>query len=369
MTELDEKTERLTRLASEHQLDGIIVVSQPGFAWLSGGRSNRIDGSRENGSGALFVRADGRRFVIANEIEMPRLIDEELAGGEWEPLSYPWIEEHSQPSIVKQLAASKAVTPRIGADWPLADCVPVDAAVARLRAPLTNAEVERYRVLGADAGRVVGDVARAVRPAMTESEIARRIYDAAVGTGGRATVVLVAGDDRIARFRHPVPTAQPWNRMVMLVACIQRAGLVVALSRIVSSGEPEAEVVRRTEATARVFGTLLDATRPATRGRELYATAQRAYEEVGFHGEERLHHQGGAIGYRSREWVAHPASDEIVQGRQAFAWNPSITGAKVEDTALLTENGIELITVTDDWPTIALDAQGRSHAAAGILRV
>ena len=215
----------------------------------------------------------------------------------------------------------------------------------------------------------MGDVARAVCPGMTESEIARRLYDAALGIGGRATVVLVAADDRIARFRHPMPTGRQWNRIVMLVACIQRAGLVVALSRIVSVGPPDADVSRRTEAAAEVFRRLLDATRQGVRGRDLFAVAQRAYRDVGFEGEERRHHQGGAIGYRSREWVAHPVSDEIVQGRQAFAWNPSITGTKVEDTVLLTENGIELITATDGWPALMLAAQGRSHAAAGILRV
>ena len=146
----------------------------------------------------------------------------------------------------------------------------------------------------------------------------------------------------------------------MLVACIQRGGLVVALSRIVAAGSPDRELVSRTESTAHVFRRLLDATREGVRGRELFAVAQHAYDEVGFPGEEMHHHQGGAIGYRSREWVAHPASEEVVHARQAFAWNPSITGTKVEDTALLTENGIELITSTDDWPTIG-------HGAAGIL--
>ena len=77
MTDLDDKTERLVRAARDHALGGILIVSQPGFSWLTDGRSNRIDGSRENGSGALFVRADGRRYVIANAIEMPRLVGEE----------------------------------------------------------------------------------------------------------------------------------------------------------------------------------------------------------------------------------------------------------------------------------------------------
>lgn len=372
MTELDEKTERLTRLAHEQQLDGVVLASQPGFAWLTGGGTNRIDGSRENGSGALFVRADGQRFVIANEIEMPRLIGEELAEVRWEPLSYPWAEEHANPSIVKQLASSavgppKSGTPRIGADWPLAGCVAMDAAIARLRALLTPAEANRYRALGSDAGRVIGDVARAVKPGMREAEIARRIHNAAAEIGGRATVVLVAADDRITRFRHPVPTTRVWTRLVMLVTCIQRQGLVVALSRIVSSGPPEAELMRRTEATAHVFARLLEASRPGARGRDLFTVAQRAYRDVGFEGEERRHHQGGAIGYRSREWVAHPASDELVQAAQAFAWNPSVTGTKVEDTALLTDDGIELITSSGEWPTIEVAGHGRTYAAPGIL--
>ena len=354
MGELDEKTDRLTRLAHQHDAAGIVIVSQPGFAWLTGGGSNRIDGSRENGSGALFVRRDGRRFVIANEIEMPRLTGEELSGEDWEPIAYPWADEHARPGIVKHLASTAAGIPGgiIGADWPLPECTPLESAVARLRAPLTPAEVERYRSLGADAGRAIGEVARGVTPGESERAIARRIADAAASIGARATVVLVAADDRIARFRHPVPTGRTWAHLVMLVACVQRQGLVVALSRIVSAGAPAPEILHRTEATARVFGALLAATRAGALGRDLFATAQHAYAVEGFREEERRHHQGGAIGYRSREWVAHPASEEVVQVPQAFAWNPSITGTKVEDTALLTGDGIELMTTTPGWPTL-----------------
>jgi hypothetical protein len=47
--------------------------------------------------------------------------------------------------------------------------------------------------------------------------------------------------------------------------------------------------------------------------------------------------------------------------RQAFAWNPSITGSKIEDTALLVDGNIELITGTPRWPVIG-------HAA-GVLRI
>ena len=369
MTEVEEKTARLVRLAEAHGLGGIVIASQPGFSWLTGGGSNRIDGSREHGSGALFVRADGRRYVIANAIEMPRLLGEELAGRDWEPIEYPWVQDHARPDVIAMLASLTRHGEHfaIGADMPLAGTQLIDRALAAVRAPLTVDETTRYRALGADAGVAVGAVARTLEPGLAENEIARRLADAAASLGGRATVVLVAADDRIARFRHPVPTAAGWRRTVMLVACIQRAGLIVALTRFVSAGRPDGELVRRTVACARVFGRLLEATRPGAKGRDLFAAAQRAYVDEGFPGEEIRHHQGGAIGYRSREWVAHPESEEVAHDPQAFAWNPSITGSKVEDTALVTGGAIEIITQTPGWPGIPLDVRGRTLHAAGTL--
>ena len=108
------------------------------------------------------------------------------------------------------------------------------------------------------------------------------------------------------------------------------------------------------------LGRLLDASVAGAEARALFATARDAYVEAGFKDEELRHHQGGAIGYRSREWVAHPASEERIQSRQALAWNPSITGTKIEDTLLLTEQSRELITRSPEWPTL-------SSGAAGVL--
>jgi hypothetical protein len=48
-------------------------------------------------------------------------------------------------------------------------------------------------------------------------------------------------------------------------------------------------------------------------------------------------------GYAAREVVASPKTRQEVRTGQAFAWNPSITGAKAEETFVLTENGPEVI--------------------------
>jgi Xaa-Pro dipeptidase len=49
-------------------------------------------------------------------------------------------------------------------------------------------------------------------------------------------------------------------------------------------------------------------------------------------------------GYASREIIATQATPQEIRAGQAFAWNPSITGAKAEETFVLTEAGPEVIT-------------------------
>ena len=52
---------------------------------------------------------------------------------------------------------------------------------------------------------------------------------------------------------------------------------------------------------------------------------------------------------------------------QAFAWNPSITGTKSEDTILATDKGPALLTRPVDWPTLEVEFAGRTVPRADIL--
>ena len=80
VTEVDEKQARLVTVIKDAGLSGVLLATHHNIAWLTGGRSNRIDGSREAGTQRLLVTADGRRLVLANAIEMPRLRNEVLPG-------------------------------------------------------------------------------------------------------------------------------------------------------------------------------------------------------------------------------------------------------------------------------------------------
>jgi Xaa-Pro aminopeptidase len=366
--ETDEKVERVARVARDTGVGGILLTTQRNVAWLTGGGTTRIDGSRETGAGALLVTADARRFAVANAIEMPRLMAEVVAGLSFEPIEYPWIDDQANPAAPADIARS--LLPRgaaLGADWPLRDTQPSETALMRGRVPLVDEEIVRYRALGRDMGELLGTACRSLHPGESEERIATLVSARICEAGARPLVILVAADDRLARYRHPVPTAATWHDAVMVVVCAERHGLVVALSRIVTAGTPRPELRDRTRATAQVFARLLQGTRSGVTGSDLYAIAANAYEAVGFRGEERKHHQGGAIGYRSREWIAHPGCEEVVAARQAFAWNPSITGTKVEDTVLLIDGGYELLTPSPGWPSIRIGFDGHSLPVADVL--
>ncbi len=368
-SDIDEKQARLVTALKDAGLGGVLLATHHNIAWLTGGRSNRVDASREAGTQRLLVTADGRRFVLANTIEMPRLRTEVLGGLDFEPVEYPWTDDQDASHAVA--AARKIIggTAPIGADWPLPETTPSEARMARVRALLTATEVDRYRALGNECGMVVGDVCRRLRPGEDEREIAATVMLALTAINARAIVLLVGSDDRIARYRHPVTTASQWKHTVLVAVCAERDGLIACLSRIVATKAAPADLEARTRATASVFGHLLDATRPGATGAQLFKVAADAYQAAGFPGEETLHHQGGATGYRAREWVAHPKSQEVVQTRQAFAWNPSITGTKIEDTALVVDGRVDVITSTPGWPSIEMSVRGSTLLASDVLRV
>ena len=57
--EHQEKLERVARLAQAAGLQGVLLAAHHNIAWLTSGRHNRIDGSRESAT-RLLVGADGR---------------------------------------------------------------------------------------------------------------------------------------------------------------------------------------------------------------------------------------------------------------------------------------------------------------------
>ena len=68
-----------------------------------------------------------------------------------------------------------------------------------------------------------------------------------------------------------------------------------------------------------------------------------------------------------REWIARPGGRDCVRGPQAFAWNPSLNGAKSEDTVVLIGDAIEVLTSTPGLPVVKTEVEGLVYEGAGLL--
>lgn len=356
--EVETKLERLAACMAARQVDAVHLRRADDVAWLTGGARVYVDASSEEGIASVLITPRGR-FVITNNIEAPRLqVEEPLEG-----FTFVAPEWHDEREVTAELAPGL----RLGVDVPTAGAVDLRSELVALRAPLVPAEVSRYRALGRDVGAAMMHVARSISPGQREHEVAGHVADAVLAVGAYPVVVLVAADARLERYRHPLPTDARVERVVMWVVCARRQGLIANLTRIVSFGRPSDELRRRMRAVAEVEATAHVATRPGAPVREVLARMIESYARVGFADAWRAHHQGGACSYGSRDYVVTPRSTERVHASQAFAWNPSVPGAKSEDTVLVSHEGLEVLTHTPGWPMIELDVDGRMFVRPDVL--
>ncbi|MEA2574904.1 MAG: hypothetical protein QOH93_2202 [Chloroflexia bacterium] len=360
--EWNEKERRLRSLMSKHHLDAVVLSRSANVAWLSGGGRSFVNVASEGGVGSLLIAQDAK-YLITDVIEAQRLREEEGFGeGGWEIIAEPWHEP-------RQRLAELTSGLRVSTDGPGTEFVDVGGEVARLRWLLTPAEVDRFRTLGTEAGAAIGEAAAAVRPGMSEHEIAGLLAQATHARGATPIVTLVATDERIRKRRHPLPTDKTLERTAMLVLCARKYGLVASATRLVHFGQVPDDLRQRMRAVATIDAITVASTRPGVPANAIFARIQRAYAEAGYPGEWQHHHQGGPAGYEPREYVATPYTDQVVETVQAFAWNPSVPGAKSEDTFLVTESGQELLTPSPGWPQQQIEVGGQVLERPDILQL
>jgi Xaa-Pro aminopeptidase len=367
--ELAEKRRRIAALLDAEGLDALLLTQEGSVAWVTGGGATRVSMNGADALASVLVTKDGAAYVLTDAIEAPRVAAEELPEQGVHMKVYPWEQGRSEhrAAIVTEIVGDGA----IGADAPVAGLASVRVlhdAVVRLRSSLMTAEIERYRWLAQTTAQVVEAAARAVQPGMTEWQIAASYVGPLMAYGIQVPVPLVAADERIYRFRHPLPTENAVRQHALLVAGGYRWGLNASVSRAVSFGRLPDDLRHRQQGCAMVDLAFTGATQPGAMAAEIFAAGAKAYADAGFPGEWRLHHQGGAAGYAGREWVITPGGTQIVQESQSFAYNPSITGTKSEDTFVLRPDGTpDFLTTTGQWP--AVPGTEQDHPRPAILEI
>lgn len=345
MTDLDATGAQRQR-ASEHRVRLVALRSlldrrgdaaallrtRRNFSWLTAGGVAHVAQASESAVAGLLVTRDDA-VVVTQNIEVARLADEELDGLDLEVVAVPWWE----PGAIEAEALRRAPTGRA----PASDHE-LEPDLVGVRSVLSAFDIARLTTLGRSARDAMAGTIAAAQPGMTEDDLVAELLGRLPGV--RVPVVLAAADERITTYRHPLPGEKRIRERAMLIFVAERWGLHVALTRIRDFEPPPAELARRTEAVGDVQAAMHAATRPGATLGEVFEAARVAYAEAGFADEWRDHHQGGSIGYQARERIAVPGDPTVVAPGMAFAWNPSIAGAKAEDTMVMDGREGRLVT-------------------------
>mgnify|MGYP006278381761 CR=1 FL=1 len=367
MTEPEErriKHERVIAYLDDHQLDGVLLRRRCNFSWYTCGGHNHVAGACDAGNSYVFVDRLGGT-VLANNVEAARLAGEELADADLAFETFDYYHPAGRAEVFERVLGRA----RVAADAPVPgrDLPRLDADFDRLRWSLTPWEVERYRGTCSDSVAAMESAARAAVPGMTEHELAGEAGRRLLAAGCTPWLLLVGADDRIARYRHPLPTGRRAERSFMLVTCAERDGLIAAVTRLGHFGPVPEELAARHRAAATVNAALLAALRPGVTLGTLFAEAQEAFAEVGHPDEWRELHVGGSCGYLPRERKAATGDSTQALENQAFAWNPSLAGSKCEDTVLCGADGWRALSAATDWPEVEVAWRGESCRRPGIL--
>ncbi len=360
--EIKEKEKRVREFLQSKGLKALLLKRQANFCWMTGGGLNLVGIATELGATSLLITEDSK-FVITNNIEAPRMIEEEgLEKQGFLVKTFPWHEDQ-EASIIKELTGDSP----FGSDVPFSNAMTLTEEIARLRYPLTPEELKRYRWLGKKVSSALEKTMMKAKKGEKESAAVGRLCRELWKDRIDPITLMSAADERIAKFRHPIPTEKRVEKFLMVSVNARKWGLIVSLTRFVHFGKLPAELREKYEANVLIDCTMMAHTRPGIPAREVLQKGIDAYQGKGYPEEWKLHHQGGSIGYTGRDYRTNLNTPDIIRENQAFTWNPSLTGTKSEDTILSTSKGPVMITYPILYPTLSVEVGGISFTRPHIL--
>ena len=338
--------------------DGLVLTGPAAVAWACGGVAPPVDRTAAVDLVWAAFTAEGSWLITTN-------VEAERIKTEYDPAEHgfdglaevPW---YFPGGFITAAAELTGIPPgQLASDGHPAFGRDASDELVALRLALSEAEAHDLTDLGADAAAALQDGLAKWQPGETDLDIQARCAGYLEAAGADAPVLIVGGDDRLERYRHPMAVGAPVRRLAMAVAVARRDGLHVALTRFAASAPPgQAYGVLRRKVLAIEDAVLAACVPGATYGAAVESLAA-AYAAAGADGEWKNHYQGGPIGFAQREFEIAPGQNgsrwygQRIEAGHAVAWNPSLAGgAKSEDTYLVTPNGqLSLVTTAPGWPT------------------
>src|SRR5450432_3690380 len=283
--EVEAKLALVQGLLERRGLTAVVLNGSGPVAWLTGGVTNRIEPGSPASPLWLVVTSAGAAALTTN-VERQRLeVESGLAALDIDLYEVPWYE----PGALERLAEELAGVPRaqiggLGVD--------VDDDLVELRLTLSPGETERLSALAVDAARALEIALREWAPGERDFAVQARVAEQLERAGAFGACLIVGGDERVERFRHPLATGEQMQRLVMAVVVAERYGLHAAATRFACAGGLGDGVRRSRRVALAVEEDTLAACEPGATYGDVLGTLDRAYADAGHPGAWAGHYQG-----------------------------------------------------------------------------
>jgi len=353
---------------------GLVLTGPAAVAWASGGMAPPVDRTAAVDLVWAVISPAGSGLITTG-VEADRIRAEYDPGlhGFGELAEVAWYRPEDFVSAAQALAGAPAAM--LASDGHPAFGIDASEDLIALRLALSPAEADDLAELGADAAHALQAGLAQWRPGERDLDIQARCAAYLEASGADAPVLIVGGDDRLERYRHPMAVGARVSRLAMAVVVARRAGLHAAATRFAASAPADTGYAALRRKVLAVEDAVLSACTPGTTYGAVLDALDTAYAAVGSKHGWTGHYQGGPIGFAQREFEIAPGQagsrwyGQPVAAGHAIAWNPSLPGgAKSEDTYLVTADGrLDRVTAAPGWPTEAHD--GRQPPRPAVLEV
>lgn len=348
LEEVSTKLKLLRQTLEATEAAGVRLRGTDWFAWATAGGSNTVLLAAETGVAEVLVTASDA-WILTDEIEAQRLKNEQLpdSGASYQLYVNPWAESSKREAFVREATGGGKVL----SDRPVGNESALPQSLIYQRQILLPSELERYRQVGRLASEAMTEVLTQAQPTWTEFQLAGAGAAALWTRGLHPALTLASGERRLPLYRHPLPSGETLGRQALLVFCARGEGLVVSLTRFVCFGNISDQDKQLHQTIAEIEAVALKHSQVNTPLNQVYHALATAYEQHGYPNAIREHHQGGTAGYGAREVVANAETDSHLDANMVVAWNPSIPGAKIEDTFVLnSDNQLENLSFDPQFP-------------------
>lgn len=356
------KEKRVLSFLKASDYDAAVIGRRDNFAWLTCGGNNSVLLNSEFGV-CLIIITEEKKIVIANTMDGQRIIDEELKDQDYELIELKWYENSIEETAINLLKDKEVIS---DISLPGFDCK--QEVFVNMHYPFTSGEVDRYRWLAKNTEEVIRETAREIKPGMSEEKIKNILIKKFAERYIDTIVVLVGSDERIKKYRHPVPTAREVERYVMLAPAVQKWGLTVPITRMIYFGKkiPQ-ELAEKYDALCKIEANTIASCEPGNKFIDINKMQKELYQQLGYPEEWKKHFMGGITGYIVNDPAKCFDSKAKIEKKQSFNWYLTISGAKVEETVLSGKEEKEILTENGLWPVKEYEAKDQKYRLPQIM--